>query len=211
MGWLMATVYDGFMEATERACLGDWRADLLRDAHGRVLEIGAGTGANIGHYSNAVEELVMLEPDDHMRERLLAKLAAEGRGKPFRTVGGSAADLPFDDHSFDTVVSTLVLCSVPNLHQSLLEVHRVLRPGGRFLFLEHVAAAEGTSRRRWQRRLEPLWRRVAEGCHLTRETESAIELAGLVHENTRRESMRKSIPLVRLTVRGRAVKPLARA
>lgn len=211
MGWLMATVYDRFMDATERACLTEWRGALLRGAHGRVLEIGAGTGVNISHYSSAVEELVMLEPDDHMRERLLSKLEAEASGKPFRTIGGSATEIPFDDRSFDTVVSTLVLCSVPNLHQSLLEVHRVLRPGGQFLFLEHVAAAEGSARLRWQRRLEPLWRRVAEGCHLTRETESAIELAGLVHENTRRESMRKAVPLVRPTVRGRAIKPAAHA
>jgi ubiquinone/menaquinone biosynthesis C-methylase UbiE len=122
-------------------------------------------------------------------------------------VAAGVHHLPFDDGSFDAVVSTLVLCSVPELDPALAEIRRVLRPGGRLTYLEHVAAVENPKRHRWQRRLEPIWRRLAGNCHPTRTTDQAIPAAGFELVEVRRESMRKMNPLVRTSVRGHAQKP----
>ncbi len=199
MSRILAKYYDRFMSESEKHCLQGWRGELLADISGRVLEIGAGTGANLGHYPPDLEQLVVAEPDRHMRARLEA-LVAE-RGSPV-TVSDAAADpLPFEDGAFDVVVSTLVLCSVPDLPRALAEIHRVLRPGGRLVFIEHVAAKRG-GRLHWQRLLEPLWRVFADGCHLTRPTAEAIQAAGFELESCTSESMRKALPFVRPTVRG---------
>jgi ubiquinone/menaquinone biosynthesis C-methylase UbiE len=114
--------------------------------------------------------------------------------------------LPFDDGAFDAVVSTLVLCSVPDVERALAEVRRVLRPGGKLLFLEHVAADDRPDRLAWQRRLEPLWMRISGNCHLTRRTGEAIRAAGFRVQRETRESMRKALPIVRPSVRGLAVR-----
>ncbi|MEJ7584387.1 MAG: class I SAM-dependent methyltransferase [Acidimicrobiales bacterium] len=121
----------------------------------------------------------------------------------------SADALPFPDASFDTVVATLVLCSVPDQPAALAELRRVLRPGGALVFLEHVAAEDRPKRLRWQRRIEPVWKRLAGGCHLTRVTADAIVAAGfdLPDAALTRESARKTTPVVRPTVRGVATKP----
>jgi len=111
------------------------------------------------------------------------------------------------DESFDAVVSTLVLCSVRDVHGALREIFRVLRPGGRLLFVEHVAAHPDSRRFAWQRRLEPLWKRVAGNCHLTRDTEGALRRAGFQLEGIERESMRKAMPFIRRCIRGVARKP----
>lgn len=201
MSWLFATIYDPFMRGTERACLGAWRAELLEDAAGEVLEIGAGTGANVSFYGEAVTRLVLTDPDAHMRERLSQRIARDDvRRAEVQSV--SADLLPFDDASFDTVVSTLVLCSVSDLDASLAEIRRVLRPDGRFLYLEHVAAEDNPERLAWQRRLEPMWRRVSGNCHLTRRTSGAIRAAGFDIEREKRESVRKALPFIRPSVRG---------
>ncbi|CAN5744442.1 class I SAM-dependent methyltransferase [soil metagenome] len=206
MSWLFARCYDRLMAQTEQACLQGWRAELLAGVEGDVLEIGAGTGRNLDHYGDRVERLVLLEPDRHMRTRLSSGLG--GRHLPFavEVSDGSGAALPFADASFDAVVSTLVLCSVPDEHQALREIARVLRPGGRLVFLEHVAATHRPKRLRWQRRIEPLWKRLAGGCHLTRTTEDAIAGAGFDVTGVTRESARKASPLVRTMVRGTATR-----
>lgn len=209
MSWFFAKVYDPFMRRTEEACLAQWRDELLAPLEGSVLEIGAGTGVNLGHYprhllraDGMTERLVLTDPDRHMLERL--------RGRPdtgnTQVERASSDALPYPDESFDAVVSTLVLCSVPDVDRTLAEVRRVLRPGGALVFLEHVAAAPGSRRRLWQGRVEPLWSRVASGCHLTRETDRSIERAGFTFETLTKESMRKAMPLVRPTVRGIARK-----
>jgi ubiquinone/menaquinone biosynthesis C-methylase UbiE len=198
----MAALYDRTFASMEEAGLRDWRRDLLAGLSGDVLEIGAGTGLNLDHYPETVERLVLVEPDRFMRAKLEEKL---DRGRA-EVVDAGAHPLPFEDASFDAVVSTLVLCSVPDPEAALAEVHRVLRPGGRFVYLEHVAAVEQPKRLKWQRRLEPLWKRLAGNCHLTRTTDQAIPAAGFELAEERRESMRKSIPLIRVTVRGHAVK-----
>lgn len=201
----MSLIYDRFMRAAERACLEEWRTELLADLSGSILEIGAGTGANVSRYPSAVKRLVLVDDDRHM----LAKLEARVRESGLRDGGteldireASAVALPFPDASFDAVVSTLVLCSVPEPDVVLREIRRVLRPSGVFVYLEHVADEEGTSRFAWQRRVEPVWKRLAGNCHLTRRTSDAIRRAGFVVDDERRESMRKALPIVRPTVRG---------
>jgi ubiquinone/menaquinone biosynthesis C-methylase UbiE len=205
MGRLIAAIYDRLMEASEEACLRQWRADLLRDLTGQVLEVGTGTGRNIPFYPSDLERLVLTEPDPHMRRRLSEKIRAQAPARA-ELLDASLEGLPFAAESFDAVVATLVLCSVPHPEKALKEIHRVLRPGGRFVFLEHVAAEDRPRRLRWQRRLEPFWKRIAGGCHLTRRTADAIVAAGFTVANLRRESMRKTWPLVRPTVRGTARK-----
>lgn len=206
MGRLLAAVYDRLTQASEAACLQQWRAELLRDLAGQVLEVGAGTGLNVPYYPPAVSRLVLSEPDPHMRRKLLQKARAAKRDQA-EVLDASLDDLPLPDDAFDAVVGTLVLCSVPRLDRALAEIHRVLRPGGRFVFLEHVAAEGRPRRLKWQQRLEPFWKRLSGNCHLTRRTADAIVAAGLAIADIRRESMRKAWPLVRPTIRGFAVKP----
>lgn len=174
--------------------------------HGEVLEIGAGTGASIEHYPGQVTKLVLSEPDRHMRKILEQKASAKGAGK-IRISDGTAERISAADESFDCVVASLVCCSVNDLEATLQEVRRVLKKGGRFVFLEHVAAADGTSRRRWQYRINPVWRLLMGNCHLIRETEAAIVGAGFEIREITRESMRKALPVVRPTIRGFAEKP----
>jgi ubiquinone/menaquinone biosynthesis C-methylase UbiE len=200
MSWLMAAVYDRFMKVSEEACLGRWRADLLRDLSGEVLEVGAGTGSTLGLYPKAVTRLVMAEPDPHMRRKLLEK-----RGT-IEVSDAPAEKLPFDQASFDAVVCSLVLCSVRDQAAALAEIARVLRPGGRLLFLEHVAADGKPERLKWQGRIEPVWKHLMGNCHLTRRTEAAIAAAGLDIETIQRESIRKALPIVRPSIRGVARK-----
>jgi ubiquinone/menaquinone biosynthesis C-methylase UbiE len=199
---LLAAIYDPLMKATEEACLTAWRADLLAPLGGAVLEVGAGTGANLAHYSPAVSRLVLAEPDPAMRARLARKV----RRRATAIVDAAAEKLPFADGEFDAVVCTLVLCSTEDPGGALTEMRRVLRPSGRLAFIEHVAAAEGSNRLRWQRRIEPLWKRLMGNCHLTRRTNEAIAAAGFALDEVRQESLRKAFPLVRPSIRGIAVR-----
>jgi SAM-dependent methyltransferase len=153
---VFAAVYDTFFRRAERAGMEDHRRALLASASGRVLEIGAGTGLNLPHYPDGLE-LVLTEPDAPMARRIAAPV-----------VPARAEELPFADASFDTVVSTFVLCTVADPAQAVDELARVLKPGGRLLFIEHVRG-EGRLAR-WQDRLEGAWRRIGNGCHANRDT-----------------------------------------
>ncbi len=205
MGRFTAAIYDRMMRRTEAACLGRWRADLLRGLAGHVLEVGAGTGASLPHYPRSVSRLVLSEPDPHMARELRRKAATLDWGRA-EIVDASLDALPYPAAEFDAVVGALVLCSVPRLDRALGEIHRVLKPGGRFVFLEHVAAEDRPRRLRWQHRVEPVWKRLAGNCHLTRRTADAIAAAGFEFLELRRESMRKAWPLVRPTIRGVALR-----
>ena len=205
MSWLMASVYDRFMRVSEEACLARWRAELLRDLSGAVLEVGAGTGVTLAHYPERLSRLVLCEPDPHMRRKLGEKAAAAG--VKMELSEAAAEKLPFPDGSFDAVVGSLVLCSVHDQRAALAEIARVLKPGGRLVFLEHVAADNKPERLKWQRRIEPVWKHLMGNCHLTRRTEAAIAAAGLRIERIERESIRKALPIVRPSIRGTARKP----
>jgi SAM-dependent methyltransferase len=173
---LFAAVYDRATAAAERAGLAERRRRLLGDARGRTLEIGGGTGANLRHYTAGVDDLVVLEPDGAMRERLLTKLGEAA--VPVEVHEAGIDDAPFPAASFDTVVSTLTLCTVPDLDRAVAAISRLLRSEGRLLFLEHVRA---TGVQGWAQQLTaPLWTRVAAGCHPDRDVLGALRRAGFV-------------------------------
>lgn len=203
---IVAALYDRIMCGVEEAGLTEWRRQLLGDLSGTVLEIGAGTGRNVNLLPSTVERLLLCEPDRHMRARLRHVAA----GRPATEILDAGAEhLPLPDASVDVVLSTLVLCSVDDPRASLGEIVRVLRPGGTFVFIEHVAATDRPGRLAWQQRIEPLWRRVAGNCHLARDTESTIAASGLMVKTIDRASMRKAPAFVRPTIRGKATKPAA--
>src|SRR3954471_5755228 len=137
---IFAATYDRLSRQTEEAGLRAMRERLLAGASGRVVEIGAGTGANLGLYSRALDGLVVTEPETPMIRRL--QKAAHQHATLAQVVQAPAEDLPFGDGSFDTVVSTLVLCGVADQASALREARRVLRPGGQLLFIEHVRSDE---------------------------------------------------------------------
>ncbi|WP_347976192.1 class I SAM-dependent methyltransferase [Microbacterium sp. ProA8] len=166
-----AGIYDAFLTLGEHRGMRATRRGLLAGARGRVLEIGAGTGLNLSHYPEAIDELVLGEPSAPMADRLEARRARLGRRA--HIVAAPAEALPFGDGSFDTVVSTLVLCTVRDPDAALAEVRRVLRPGGRLLFCEHVRS-DSPRLSRWQDRLADAWAAVADGCRCNRETLDTI-------------------------------------
>lgn len=157
------------------------RQELLQGLRGSVLELGCGSGLNFRHYPREVLRVTALEPEPQLRR--LALSAARRAAVPVELLDGVAERLPFPDGSQDAVVSALVLCSVDDLAGSLAEVRRVLRPGGEFRFLEHVRG-RGVSGR-VEDLLDPLWSRVAGGCHLNRESQVEVERAGLRVEEVR--------------------------
>jgi len=178
---LLAFCYDRLTDGLERHVLSAYRRQLLAAASGRVLDVGAGTGANLPHYSrDQISELVLLEPAPAMLARALSQ--ARRLGLEVRPVPGRAEQLPFADGSFDTVVFTLALCTVDDPAAALAEARRVLRPPGRLLLFEHVRA-ERPSLAGWQDRLAPPWRRLAGGCHLNRPTGELVEPAGFVYDS----------------------------
>lgn len=147
------------------------REALLPAASGKLLEIGIGSGLNLPHYGPAVTSVDGVDPSATLLA--MAGGAVQGLGFPLSLHKASAEELPFANASFDTVVSTWTLCSIANPSAALTEMRRVLRPGGRFLFIEHGLSPEpGVAR--WQHRLTPLWRRCAGGCHLDRDIASLI-------------------------------------
>jgi ubiquinone/menaquinone biosynthesis C-methylase UbiE len=202
-GRLFAAAYDRSLKATEEAGLRQMRRELLAGAGGRVLELGAGTGVNLDLYPATVEELVLVEPDPHMAKRLRLKMAELGRSATL--IESSAERLPCDDASFDCAVATLVLCTIPDPAAALAEVARVLKPGGRLLFVEHVRA-EDPALARWQDRLEKPWRFLGDGCHCNRDTVATIAASPLTLGTVDRERMPKAPPIVSPLVRGSAVR-----
>ena len=150
---------------------------LVPQARGRVLEIGMGTGRNLPFYDRSkLTQLVGVEPALQMHR--LAQRRSAKAGIDVELVGLSAERLPLPDDSFDTVVCTYTLCSIPDPAAALHEVRRVLKPGGHFLFCEHGRAPDEATAR-WQQRIEPLWKPLAGGCHLTRDVPMLLRDAGL--------------------------------
>jgi SAM-dependent methyltransferase len=164
---------------------GPHRDELLAGLSGRVLEIGAGNGANFAHYPPTVDEVVALEPEPYLRER--AGRAADAAPVPVRVRDGVAEHLPLDDDAVDAAVASIVLCTVSDPGLAIAEIRRVLKPGGELRFLEHVRS-DDPGKARVQRSLDRprLWPRLAAGCHCSRDTVAALEAAGLHIERIRR-------------------------
>lgn len=202
----MAALYDRVLAPSEHAGLAEIREDLLRVARGRVLEIGAGTGLNLAHYPAEIESLTLDEPDPFMARHLRDRLEDEPPPFAVSLRDESADSLEDERASYDTVVSTLVLCTVADPLAVLAEVDRVLKPDGQLLFLEHVRDPSDGRLGFWQDRLERPWRWVAGGCHPNRDTEATLRGAGFELDLTA-GSLPKAAPLLRPMVRGVARRP----
>jgi len=164
---VFSAMYDPLLWVGERAGMAQRRAALLRRTRGHVLELGAGTGLNLPHYPDDLDELTLTEPAAPMVSKLERR--AKKSKRDCRVVVAPAEQLPFEDDSFDTVVSTLVLCTVDDPRRSIDEIARVLRPGGQLLFLEHVRS-DSPRLARWQDRLHRPWHAFAAGCNANRAT-----------------------------------------
>lgn len=161
--------------AMRQKLLRPCRERIVGAAEGRVLEIGVGSGLNLSLYGPAAHSVIAVEPSSKL-VRLAARRARMARA-PVELVEGSAEALPLPDATIDTVVTTWTLCSIPDVARALVEARRVLRPGGSLLFIEHGRAPE-PSIVRWQNRLDPLWSRIAGGCHLNRPIDRLLRDAG---------------------------------
>ena len=201
-GRLFAASYDRMMAAGERGKLGQRRDEIVGRAHGRTLELGAGTGLNLARYGPGVKALVLTEPFEPMARRLRDKVAA-GEGPPAEVIETSAERLPFDDAGFDTVVATLVLCTIPDPERALSEVARVLKPDGRLLFIEHVRA-DTPGLARAQDLLHGPWYFLGHGCHDNRDTLATIRSSGLEIDDLQRGEIEEAPPIVRPMVWGSA-------
>lgn len=156
------------------------RNRLVPKAEGDVLEIGIGSGLNLPFYAADLKSITGIEPSRGLRR--MADRAATEAERPVVLVDAGAEDMPFDHHSFDTVISTWTMCSIPELEASLDEMRRVLKPGGKLLFVEHGKAPEAAVQR-WQNRINPLWKAIGGGCHLNRPIADFLEQNGFVFED----------------------------
>ena len=201
-GWarVFAALYDPFLCVGERAGMRRHRHDLLAHARGQTLEIGSGTGLNLMHYPDDLDSLVLAEPELSMRKRL-QNTARRGE-RAARVIDAGAERLPFADATLDTVVSTLVLCTVAAPDVALREIGRVLRPDGQLLFIEHVRSDSPTLAR-WQDRLARPWQRFAEGCRCNRATLEPMGACGF-RVDARLAAWRGMPPIIRPLVIGRA-------
>ncbi len=159
--------------------LAEYRSRVVPAAEGRVVEIGIGSGLNLPFYSRNVEEIVGLDPSPKLL--LMARRHPQPDASPVELVEGSAEAIPLANASTDTVVTTWTLCSIPDVERALAEMRRVLKPGGRLLFVEHGRALEANVRW-WQDHLSPVWERLSGGCHLNRAIGTLIEGAGFQFE-----------------------------
>ncbi|NEU83444.1 class I SAM-dependent methyltransferase [Nostoc sp. UIC10630] len=194
--WMMAqssSTYDNIV--------GDRKRSLFANLQGKVLEIGPGTGPNLPYYPKDIH-WIGIEPNPHMHSYLQKQAKKLGLNIDLRI--GNAEWLDAEDNSIDTVVSTLVLCSVPNIDYTLQAILRVLKPGGRFLFIEHVAAPKGTVLRQVQSAIRPIWKVIGDGCHPDRETLIALENAGFASVNY--ERFDAQLPIVSPHIIGVATK-----
>ena len=202
-GTVFAITYDRMMKRAEKTGLATMRGALLANAAGHVLEIGGGTGANLAHYGSPVESLTVTEPEVPMLRRLERRVCD---GRPETVVlRAPAEDLPFEDATFDVVVSTLVLCGVDDQPRALREIRRVLRPGGRFLFLEHVRSTDPQLARR-QDRLNWLNRLVV-CCECNRPTLDTIRRTGFTVAAVDEISLPNAPFFVRPAIIGTATAP----
>jgi ubiquinone/menaquinone biosynthesis C-methylase UbiE len=193
---LFARFYTHVLARNEPEELRAFRDELLDGVSGRVVEVGAGSGANFPHYPASVTEVVAVEPEAYLREQ--AREAAKQSAVPVTVLDGVADALPLDDASCDAAVACLVLCSVPDQASALAELRRVLKPGGELRYLEHVRG-ETLRMKRAQRFVDrTFWPHLFGGCHTARATVAAIEAAGFTrerHRDLRPESLPAFLPV----------------
>ena len=175
MGNFYAKLYDALMKPVEQARFNSVRKNLVGKAEGRVLEIGSGTGLNFKHYRN-VSQVDAIEPDRSMGERSMKQ--AKKRDFPIHVYDAVAENLPFEDNSFDSVVGTLVFCTIPDPKKALQEIRRVCKPGARILLFEHVRMDQPPLAKA-QDLATPLWKKAFAGCHLNRDTLKLVKQSGL--------------------------------
>ena len=200
-GPLWPAIYDFIMRTCDRGGFGTMRHELVRDALGATIEIGAGTGGNLAHYPPDLERLVLVEPDRRMLRRLRARAGAM---RPDADVVEASADrLPFPDESFDTAVVTFVLCTVPDPATALAEIRRVLRPGGRLLLAEHVRSDDPKLARR-QDRQRRFYNLVVAGCNPNRDTLTTVQAAGFTVDEIRSGEIPKAPAVERPLIIGAA-------
>lgn len=197
-GKAFATLYDPLFTLADGAGLADERRAAVAAAHGKVLEIGAGTGRNLPFYGTAVTHLTLTEPEEPMARRLRER--ARDAPMPVHVMEVTAEELPFEDAQFDTVVSTLVLCTVTDVERTLAQVRRVLAPHGTLVFVEHVRADGRLAA--WQDRLHDPWLAFGHGCHCNRDTLASLQAAGFGLSDVERGTIKRLGPLVRPMVRG---------
>lgn len=166
--------YDFFMYPLEQGKFKQIRGELLKKAHGKVIEIGAGTGINFPLYKR-VESVTAIEPSSFMIERSKKNLHAAS--VPIDIIQSGAEKLPFSDHTFDTVVATLVFCTIPDTEKSLQEIKRICKPNGKILLFEHVKM-DNPYLARLQKQLTPYWSKICDGCQLDRETVQTVTANG---------------------------------
>ena len=198
-----ALTYDRQIARIEKAGLAAIRQDLLAGASGRVLEIGGGTGANLPYYGPSVESLTITEPEPPMLRRLERRVSENGLHA--QVLRAPAEDLPFDDDSFDTAVSTLVLCGVDDQQRALRELRRVLRPGGRLIFIEHVRSDDDAVAK-MQDRMNGINRFVV-CCECNRPTLTSIREAGFDVTDLEQTTLPKAPPFARPLICGSASAP----
>jgi ubiquinone/menaquinone biosynthesis C-methylase UbiE len=182
---------------------GKLKRELFHGLTGTVVELGPGAGANFRYFRPGVL-IVGVEPNAYMQPYLAAK--AEEHGLDFQLIQGFGEDIQMADGTADAVVSTLVLCSVYHPKRVVEEIHRVLKPGGRFVFIEHVAAPEGSFTRRCQRWVKPVWRYLGDGCCPDRETWRLFDEAGFSSVHLEDRHIKVGLPLMTRHIHGYAVK-----
>ena len=202
-----AWYYPKLMGLAERAGGAALRARVVGQAVGRTLELGAGSGYNLAHYPSAVAELIVTEPSPHMLRLLERQLITDPPpvGK-WQLVQTGAEQLPFPDASFDTITAGYVHCTIARPELAVAEIERVLKPGGRYLFIEHIRANEGSLLGRVQDLIDPLHVYVAAGCHPNRRTEQLLRQSGLSIEWLEHTNLPRSSPSVRPVILGAACK-----
>lgn len=176
MGWYARNILPRLIEAgCSQPLLMKLRAQYVPQARGKVLEIGIGTGLNLEFYDPDAVELTGLDPAEELTGH--AKERAQQLELPVNMLGVSGDSIPAEDKTFDALVCTWTLCSIPKVEGALKEMHRVVKPGGTLYFIEHGKAPDA-SVHRWQQRIEPVWKLIAGGCHLTRKADELIADAG---------------------------------
>lgn len=169
-----------------------YRQRVISGATGRILEIGVGSGLNLSHYSDAADHVIGLDPSSKLLS--MAHQAVRRTDRPVTFLNASAEDIPLEDHSVDTVVSTWTLCTIPDVRRALVEMRRVLKPNGQLRFVEHGLSDDG-SVRRWQNLLTPIWRRFTGGCHLNRDVVQLLDGAGFRIDKVETGHMKGPKPL----------------